>query len=393
MNTVRAPSMLDLELRLAALENNLPEVRRLFSVGADVNGRDLLDNTPLHWACLMGHVQVFKVLREHGADIEATNRFDRTPLHVACGKGHLVVVNELLSPNDINDTTSILGKRKTRGADTEARDKDGNTPLHFASEGGHLAVVKALVSDGANILPVVKELLDHGAAVDAKDDREWTPLHCACYNGHVAVVNELVSRGANIAAKTYRGNTPLHFAALHDHLAIVKALISGGANILTVDNDERLPIHLAVSYGHSKVSKYLLREFYATIHRLRLHELLKDLTWIGDLNSSGILPLRDALHRDVLGTDDVVEIIEYLVGRNPALLSSRDQDGSLALHLACRHGASFTIVQSLVDLYEASVKSLTPHGDLPLFLACELPEPSLDTIFILVKLYPDLVYR
>jgi ankyrin repeat protein len=97
--------------------------------------------------------------------------------------------------------------------------------------------------------------------------------------------------------------------------------------------------------------------------------------------------------QNVLGTDDVVEIIEYLVGRNPALLSSRDQDGSLSLHVACRRGAAFTIVQSLVDLYKASVKSVTPGGDLPLFLACEMPETSLDTIFLLMKLYPNLVYR
>jgi ankyrin repeat protein len=95
----------------------------------------------------------------------------------------------------------------------------------------------------------------------------------------------------------------------------------------------------------------------------------------------------------VLGTDDVAEIVEYLVGRNPEWLSSRDQGGSLPLHAACRRGASFTIVQSLVNLNKASAKSLTPQGDLPLFLACEMPEPSLDTIFILMKLYPDLVYR
>jgi ankyrin repeat protein len=113
----------------------------------------------------------------------------------------------------------------------------------------------------------------------------------------------------------------------------------------------------------------------------------------GDLDSSDVPPLRSALHQDVLGTDDVVEIIEYLASQNPTLLSSRDKDGSLPLHLACRRGASFTIVQSLVNFYEASVKSLTPEGDLPLFLACEMPETSLDNIFILVKLYPDVVYR
>jgi ankyrin repeat protein len=132
---------------------------------------------------------------------------------------------------------------------------------------------------------------------------------------------------------------------------------------------------------------------YATTRHLPLHELLEDLTWIRNPNSSDAPPLRAALDRNMLGTDDIVGIIEYLVDQNPALLSARDQDGSLPLHEACRRGASFPIVQSLVNLYKASVKSVTPQGDLPLFLACELPETSLDTIFLLMKLYPDLVYR
>jgi ankyrin repeat protein len=47
------------ELIEAARENNLPEVERLLSVGAQVNacegGGDV---TPLHVACYNGHVQV-----------------------------------------------------------------------------------------------------------------------------------------------------------------------------------------------------------------------------------------------------------------------------------------------------------------------------------------------
>jgi ankyrin repeat protein len=82
------------------------------------------------------------------------------------------------------------------------------------------------------------------------------------------------------------------------------------------------------------------------------------------------------------------------------LISSRDRDGSLPLHVACRRGAAFSVVQFLVNRYKASVKSVTSEGDdLPLFLACEMPNTSLDTIFILMTililmyLYPDLVYR
>jgi ankyrin repeat protein len=275
--------------------------------------------------------------------------------------------------------------------------------MNWASKKGHVHVAK--------------ELLEHGAEIEAKDNDGYTPLHCACCRDHFAVVIELLGHGAesdakksngsttsilgkrmsrggaNIEAKTDHGNTPLHLAGGVGHLVIVKALLSGGADILAANIAGRLPIHIAVDTGKSATSKYLLQHFYATTRPLPLHELLEDVTWIGNPKSEDAPPLRYALDHNVLGTDDVVEIIEYLVDRDPALLRSRDPDGSLPLHVACRRGVSFNTVQSLVDLYEACVKSLTPQGDLPLFLACEIPEPSLDTIFILMKLYPDLVYR
>jgi ankyrin repeat protein len=307
---------IDQELIVAADENNLPEVSRLLSGGADVNATNDYYETSLIRASLRGHVQVVTELLDHGADTEAKNSIGSTPLHFACSQGHVAVVNELLSPNDSNGaTTTILGKRKSRG----------------------------------------------GAEVDAKDSY---------------------------------GNTPLHKASINNHLPVVKALLSNGANILAANNFEDLPIHCAMAYENSAVIKCLLQHIYATTRRLPLHELLEDITWIGDPYRIDAPPLRAALHRrNMLGTNDVVEILEYLVGRNSALLRSRDPDGSLPLHVACRRGVSFSIVQSLVKHYQASVKSVTPQGDLPLFLACDIPESSLNTIFILMKLYPDLVYR
>jgi ankyrin repeat protein len=282
------------------------------------------------------------------------------------------------------------------GADVNAKDTTGVTPLIGASDNGHVQVVK--------------ELLGHGADIAATDNEDWTPLHYACLNGHSAVVIELLgpndsnngetasilgkrkSRGADTESKNGDGDTPLLLASGEGHLAAVKALLNGGANILAAGDQGRLPIHIAVSRGHSEVAKCLLQQFYATIRHLPLHELLKDLTWIGDTDSIDCPLLRAALHQNVLGTDDVVEILEYLVKRNPELVCSRDHYSSLPLHVACRRGASFSIVQSLVNHFKASVKSATSDGDLPLFLACEIPKPSLDTIFLLVKLTPDLLY-
>jgi ankyrin repeat protein len=339
---------IDRELFEAVGENFLSEVRRLVSVGADVNTKDNHGWTPLHRASHYGHVQVFHALREHGSDIDAKNNDGLTPLHVACYTGHVHIVKEM----------------REHGGDIDAKDIHGFMPLHLACDQGHLAVVYELVSpnDGNGTPPILGKRKSRG--------------------------------GADIDARDNNGNTPLHITSWRGNLAVVKALLRGGADILAVNELGLLPIHQAVSERKSAVSKYLLQSYYATItRRLPLHELLEDLTWIGKLNSSDVPPLRAALDQDVLRTDDVVEILEYLVGQNPELISSRDQDGSFPLHVACRRGASFSIVQSLVNLYKASVKCVTPQGDLPLFLACEIPEPSLDTIFLLMKLYPDLVYR
>jgi ankyrin repeat protein len=305
---------IDIELIEAIGENNPPEVCRLLRAGADIEAKDIiLGFTPLVVASKEGHLQVLKELLEHGADIDAESFGGMTALHFACSHEHLAVVNELLSPNASNGTTTtILGKRKSLA-------------------------------------------------------------------------------GANIEAKEFYGDTPLHLASMHDSLAIVKALLSGGADILAVNSRGELPLHYAVSVGYPAIAKYLLQQLYATTRRLPLHELLEDLTFLVKPDSLGVPPLRTALDEDVLRTDDVVEILEYLVGRNPELLSSRDHDGSLPLHVACRRGASFPIVQSLVNHCKASVKSVTPQGDLPLFLACEMSETSLDTIFLLMKLYPDLL--
>jgi hypothetical protein len=198
----------------------------------------------------MGHVQVVIDLLDRGANTEGTTTLDSTPLHFACGNGYLAVVIELLGPNDRSDSATTS---------------------------------------------ILGKRTNHGGANTEANDRHGnTPLHDASVIGHLAVVKALVTRGANILAANTNG-----------HLPIRRAMRAGYS---------RVPILRGVSSRNLEVAKYLLQHFYATTRRPPLEELLKDLTWIGNPYSSRVPLLRAALHRNVLGTDDVVEIIEYLAG-------------------------------------------------------------------------------
>jgi ankyrin repeat protein len=105
-------------LFIAAWDDNLPEVERLLSVGANVNATDNGGWTPLFVACLRGHVQVVKELVDHRADLEANNNYKGdTPLHCASQHAHLPVVKALLS----------------RGANIEAKNNSGDS--HTSSRG------------------------------------------------------------------------------------------------------------------------------------------------------------------------------------------------------------------------------------------------------------------
>ena len=84
--------------------------------GEDVSYIDLKGNTPMHWACLMGHLEVSIWLSELAADdITRNNNSGATPMHNACLNGHIVVCKWLLSMQ-----ASIYCKNIA-----------GETPMHF----------------------------------------------------------------------------------------------------------------------------------------------------------------------------------------------------------------------------------------------------------------------
>ena len=100
-----------------------------------VNEADNMLCTPLHDAAEKGRLKQVEILLDRGAMIKSTvDGF--SPLHYACLKGHLSVAKKLI-------------ERHPFQSDLLTHNKD--TPLHLAARNGHAAIVKFLLDSGIPI--------------------------------------------------------------------------------------------------------------------------------------------------------------------------------------------------------------------------------------------------
>ena len=90
------------DLYWAVKNDDVTKVRSLLGQGADPNHQlywsdEWAEWPPLHWACLMGYLEIVKTLVTHGARTDkGGGRYNRTPLHCACWIGHKEVVQYLI---------------------------------------------------------------------------------------------------------------------------------------------------------------------------------------------------------------------------------------------------------------------------------------------------------
>jgi ankyrin repeat protein len=390
------------ELLRAAKDGDLPSVRNLLRSGANVNTKDKTDTTPLHWACFWDHEEVvIELVDDWNADIEAKDDHGCTPLHSAC-----------CSRDNLDLVVFLLDMK----ADIHTRCHIKRTPLHRACCYGFAGIVQVFISAGADI--------------HAKDFEGRTPLHWA--SSDLECAKALVSAGADIRAVNNDGNLPMDAAISEDESDVAKYLLLKFYASIS-DHEGRLPIHAILEDAYdtddgTSLRKALEQDVFGT------HGVLGIITFLffqnpesrsarnqdGELplhvacatstpvmivgflvtfapgslflprTADGAYPLHVALERGASSDSNVIKML--LERQDAVIIMLRNIANETALHVACRCGSSFVIVQSLVDHYKASVQAVTPQGDLPLFLACATVKPSLDVIYLLLKLYPDVVY-
>lgn len=84
-----------------------------FKHGADVNAKDMLKMTALHWAAEHSHRDVIELLIKYGADVHAQSKFSKSALDIAIDNGNeelaeiLQVESLFIGQLDINGTVVL----------------------------------------------------------------------------------------------------------------------------------------------------------------------------------------------------------------------------------------------------------------------------------------------
>jgi len=142
-------------LQSAAELGDLESAIMLLDHGADVNGRNDGQETPLHYA-MKGSplsLDMVKLLVDRGADVNAQDYRGETPLHFAVmAGGPMRLRASILS-------LEMIELLLDRGADVNARDWTGKTPVFYAA-----------LSDEPNKDVIVEFLLKHGADPNLPDE-------------------------------------------------------------------------------------------------------------------------------------------------------------------------------------------------------------------------------
>ncbi|CAK9144160.1 unnamed protein product [Ilex paraguariensis] len=197
------------------------------------------NETPLHIASMLGHVDFAKALLHYKPDlVREIDSQGCSPLHVSSANGFVEIVKVLLM---VDSDVCLL------------RDEDRRTPLHLAVMKGRIEVVKELIQARPE---VIWYGLEGGETI----------LHlCVTYNRFEALklLVELCGNDDLVNVKDDNGNTILHTATAQKQLETIKFLLSGSS---------RSRVNEVNGYGFTALD--IIKHMSRDLKAMEIHELL-----------------------------------------------------------------------------------------------------------------------
>ena len=162
-------------------------------------------NTPLHWACRNGHIEVVNLLIANGANPNKINFFGDAPLYWAAKEGNIEIVKAL-----------ILQKINVNN-----RNIFGNTALSWACIEEHKEVVDLLIKNGAD--------------VNIRNNNRQTVLHNAVYKKNLDIANLILEKDPETDVVNRDGMTPLLMAVQNKDIKMCQLLVEKNASVKEIE--------------------------------------------------------------------------------------------------------------------------------------------------------------
>lgn len=260
---VTPPTLEDL-LIVAVQKNQLSQVKKLVSEGADVNAIDPSGNSVMHIAVEKNSKPLLTFLIEKGAAIDGRNSLGETPLYYSIGKNKTTSFNYLLANN----------------ANIEIPNNDNFTPLYFSVQLKNLSFVKSLVQKGAvvakpmgadEIYPaalayesrrtdILKVLLANNPVDDARTGTNRISLFLDSVDKNRKADMEIfLKAGADPNSSMPDGNSAMITAILKGYVNLIKPLLDAGVSVHSKDKDGKSLLLIAHESYVGKINSTRLK--------------------------------------------------------------------------------------------------------------------------------------
>ncbi|UYV76109.1 MTPN [Cordylochernes scorpioides] len=163
----------------AIREGNLERIKKLVENGENFNLKNERGSAPLHIAVTLRKINIIEYLLKIGANIDIRDLYEQTPLHKAASN---------------RDNMAVIKYLVMAGAYVNAVDIDGKTPLHITS------IYEQLEAS--------RYLINHGADIHAKDQKGISILMDAiCFSENLEIIKILLELGVDVNAQDVNGNS------------------------------------------------------------------------------------------------------------------------------------------------------------------------------------------
>uniref|UniRef100_A0A6P7H2G3 Uncharacterized protein LOC114346091 n=1 Tax=Diabrotica virgifera virgifera TaxID=50390 RepID=A0A6P7H2G3_DIAVI len=223
-------------LHKAILSNNETVALYLIDFGLDINHKDFLGNSPLHYAVESKNLNIVnKLLSNSKINKNSRNHNEETACHIAARENLIEIQSCLISANVDIDTLDINNRTPFLTAIIHRHFEFAKVLFNYirieitSTEESSVADDALLYTIQNDAVDFLKFLLEKGYPINKRDNEGVTPLILACRYRSLGCADHLLDSGCDVTLKDKNGKNVFHYVTnniicLEDCLFIKKLI-------------------------------------------------------------------------------------------------------------------------------------------------------------------------